>query len=108
MPRSPRLCARPAASNERKENRRMNPARILLLLAALVLAAGCSGWGNKTQEYKGAAARTEKPLEVPPELTAPTMDDRYSVPDPRAVTSFSTYNQKTPQAAAAATPVVAP
>ena len=51
--------------------------------------------GGKSNEYKGAAARAEKPLEVPPELTAPSMDDRYSVPDPRAQTSFSTYNQKT-------------
>ena len=84
----------------------MNFSRISVLLVVLVLAAGCSswGWGNKSDEYKGAAARTEKPLEVPPELTAPTMDDRYSVPDPRTVTSFSTYNQKGAQAPAAAAP----
>ena len=87
----------------------MKLARIAAPLAALALLAGCSWFGgNKPPEYKGAAARTEKPLELPPELTAPAMDDRYSVPDPRAVTSFSTYNQKTPQAAAAATPVAAP
>ena len=80
----------------------MKLVRTTACLAVLALAAGCSGWGTKTEEYKGAAARTEKPLEVPPELTAPTMDDRYSVPDPRTVTSFSSYNQKGAPAAAAA------
>ncbi|HEY2628262.1 MAG TPA: hypothetical protein VGI57_04010, partial [Usitatibacter sp.] len=88
----------------------MRIARIVAPLAVLLLVAGCSWFGgNKTTEYKGAAARTEKPLEVPPELTAPTMDDRYSVPDPRAQTSFSQYNQKTataPTAAPAATTVL--
>jgi outer membrane protein assembly factor BamC len=77
----------------------MRITRIVAPLAVLALVAGCSWFGGgKVNEYKGAAARTEKPLEVPPELTAPTMDDRYSVPDPRAQTSYSSYNQKTPQA----------
>lgn len=84
----------------------MNLARIAATLAALAFIAGCSFFGGgKTTDYKGAAARTEKPLEVPPELSAPTMDDRYSLPDPRAQTSFSTYNPKA--APAAATPAVA-
>ena len=68
---------------------------------ALVLLAGCAGFGNKTSEYKGAQARASQPLEVPPELTSPTMDDRYSIPDPRAQTTFSAYSQK-PAATAAA------
>jgi outer membrane protein assembly factor BamC len=87
----------------------MKLARIAIPLVALALLAGCSIFGGgKSNDYKGAAQRTEKPLEVPPELTAPTMDDRYSVPDPRTQTSFSTYNQKTPQATAPATPTGAP
>jgi outer membrane protein assembly factor BamC len=76
----------------------MRIARIVASLAALALIAGCSWFsGGKVNEYKGAAARTEKPLEVPPELTAPSMDDRYSVPDPHSQTSFSAYSQKAPQ-----------
>ena len=64
-------------------------------IAALALVAGCSGWGSKTEDYKGAQARSStKPLELPPDLSAPSMDDRYSVPDPRAVTSYSSYSQK--------------
>jgi len=74
----------------------MTPLRFLAAAAALAFLAGCSGWGSKTDEYKGAQARASRPLEVPPELTAPAMDDRYSIPDPRAVTSYSTYSQKTP------------
>jgi outer membrane protein assembly factor BamC len=73
--------------------------------AALVLS-GCSGWGNKSTEYKGAAARAAKPLEVPPELSAPTMDDRYSLPDPRSQTTYSAYAQQN-AAAAQGTPAAA-
>jgi outer membrane protein assembly factor BamC len=66
-------------------------------LAALVLVsiAGCSLFDStKSQEYKGAQARVAQPLEVPPELTSPTMDDRYAIPDPRAQTSYSQYSQQ--------------
>jgi outer membrane protein assembly factor BamC len=72
--------------------------------AAALLLAGCSGWGNKSTEYKGASARAAKPLEVPPELTSPTMDDRYSLPDPRSQTTYSAYEkQNAPGAQGAAT-----
>ncbi|HZZ92728.1 MAG TPA: outer membrane protein assembly factor BamC [Usitatibacter sp.] len=74
--------------------------------AAAFALAGCAGWGTKSTEYKGAAARTEKPLEVPPELSSPTMDDRYSLPDPHAQTSYSAY-EKQNAAAAQGTPGVA-
>ena len=84
----------------------MTLLRHLAIPAALLLAAGCSGFGSKTAEYKGAAARASQPLEVPPELTAPTMDDRYSIPDPRASTTYSAYSQR--PAAVASAPVAAP
>jgi outer membrane protein assembly factor BamC len=76
--------------------------RHFAILAALLLAAGCSWFGNKGPEYKGAAARSSQPLEVPPELSAPSMDDRYSIPDPRAQTTYSAYSQRAPAVAAAA------
>jgi outer membrane protein assembly factor BamC len=69
----------------------LRSAAVALTLASL---AGCSFFGsNKSDEYKGAAARASQPLEVPPELTAPTMDDRYAIPDPRSQTSYSQYTQ---------------
>ncbi len=74
--------------------------RIAVAAAVLALAAGCSGFGNKSNDYKGAQARSAQPLEVPPELTAPTMDDRYAIPDPRAQTTYSAYSQRTPGVAA--------
>jgi outer membrane protein assembly factor BamC len=86
----------------------MNRFPLLAVPAALVLLAGCSGFGNKSEEYKGAQARTVQPLEVPPELTAPTMDDRYSIPDPRAQTAYSAYSQKPTGSAAPEMPKVLP
>ena len=72
----------------------MQPQRIVLALAVAVLAAGCSWFGgSKSTEYKGAQARAAQPLEVPPELTAPTMDDRYAIPDPRTQTTYSQYSK---------------
>jgi outer membrane protein assembly factor BamC len=84
----------------------MKHLQFLAVPAALVLLAGCSGFGAKTSEYKGAQARAAQPLEVPPELTAPSMDDRYSIPDPRAQTTYSAYSQRTPAATAAAAPTM--
>jgi len=80
-----------------------------LAVLSLAILAGCSLFRDKTAEYKGAQARAAQPLEVPPELTAPTMDDRYSIPDPRAQTSYSAYSQKVPASnAAPAAPAVLP
>jgi outer membrane protein assembly factor BamC len=68
--------------------------RLALAAAVAAAAAGCSGFGTKSTEYKGAQARAAQPLEVPPELTAPTMDDRYAIPDPKAQTTYSAYSQR--------------
>ena len=84
----------------------MQVIRLAAVAALAALLSGCSGFGNKTTEYQGAAARASRPLEVPPELTAPTMDDRYAVPDPRAQTTYSAYSQRNPGAANPAAPVV--
>jgi outer membrane protein assembly factor BamC len=64
---------------------------LAILLAPLVLASGCGLL--KTEEQQRAARSRERPLEMPPDLTAPTIDDRYAVPDPRATTSFSQYSR---------------
>ena len=69
--------------------------RILAAAAVAALAAGCSGWGSKSTDYKGASSKPAQPLEVPPELTSPTMDDRYAIPDPRTQTTYSAYSKAT-------------
>jgi outer membrane protein assembly factor BamC len=80
--------------------------RRLAIAAAVLPLAGCTMFGlfgSKPPEYKTAAARTAQPLEVPPELSAPTMDDRYSIPDPRAQTTYSAYSQRPTAASTAPT-----
>jgi outer membrane protein assembly factor BamC len=77
----------------------------LALAAGVVLATGCSWFGaKKTEEYK-SAARPTKPLEVPPELTTPTTEERFVIPDPRTQTTYSSYErQRTSPSAPAAGP----
>jgi len=78
-----------------KDRSSMTFLRSALAVVALASIAGCSLFStNKSSpEYKAASARAAQPLEVPPELTAPTMDDRYAIPDPRSQTSYSQYTQ---------------
>ncbi len=81
--------------------------RRLALPAVLLALAGCSMFGHKT-DYKSAQAKAARPLEVPPELTAPTMDDRYAIPDPHAQTSYSAYSHREQPSAGARGPSVLP
>lgn len=77
-----------------------HPYRLAAAIALALLVGGCGLFGKKTNEYKGAQARAAQPLEVPPELTAPTVDDRYAIPDPRSQTTYSAYSQKSSTPAA--------
>ena len=85
----------------------MKHSQALALAAAVFLAAGCSWFGGKKDEQFKAASRPSKPLEVPPELTAPGSDDRFVIPDPRTQTTYSTYQQKLQTPAPAAAPAAA-
>ena len=75
-------------------------SRILASGATVFVAvalAGCSGslLESKKIDYKSAASAPTRPsLEIPPDLTAPTADDRYAVPDvsPKGVATFSAYS----------------
>jgi outer membrane protein assembly factor BamC len=81
----------------------MNRISLLALSAVLCLASGCSMFGLfQSKDYKAAQPRAAQPLEVPPELTTPTMDDRYSIPDPRTQTTYSAYTQRPAPVAGAA------
>lgn len=63
------------------------------LLALAFGLAGCSGslLESKRIDYKSASQVA--PLEIPPDLTGPTRDDRFAVPDvsPRGVATYSAY-----------------
>ncbi len=65
--------------------------------AVVICLAGCSSASSLLQgkkiDYKSASRQTAPSLEIPPDLTAPTRDDRYAVPDvaPRGTATFSAY-----------------
>lgn len=81
--------------------------RLTAAAAAALALSGCTIlgglFGSKGPEYKGAQSRATQPLEVPPELTSPAMDDRYAIPDPRSQTTYSAYSQRTAGASPAST-----
>ncbi len=71
----------------------------LTALACATLAVGLNGCSTSLLEsqkidYKSASKREQNPLEIPPDLTVPTRDERYIVPDvaPRGTATFSAYN----------------
>jgi outer membrane protein assembly factor BamC len=76
----------------------------IALCLTVVTATGCSGLPNlwpeaKKINYKSAGKLP--PLEIPPDLTSPGSDERYTVPDisPTGSATFSAYNaerNKTP------------
>jgi outer membrane protein assembly factor BamC len=67
--------------------------RSALLLMLPLLLAGCGGSiiESKKIEYKSAGKLP--PLEIPPDLTQPSRDERYAVPDvsPKGVATYSAY-----------------
>ena len=67
----------------------------LPLLSLAVALGGCSGSliESKKIDYKSASKAPEVKLEVPPDLTTPSRDGRYVVPDasPKGTATFSAY-----------------
>jgi outer membrane protein assembly factor BamC len=73
----------------------MNRSFLLLFVSSLLvgLLAGCSGNilpESKKIEYKSAGKLP--PLEIPPDLTQQTRDERYAVPDVSASKGSATYS----------------
>lgn len=72
-----------------------NLFRPIIFLIAGVLLSGCSGLNilpeSKKIDYKSVGKLP--PLEVPPDLTQPTRDERFAVPDiaPRGTATFLEY-----------------
>jgi outer membrane protein assembly factor BamC len=70
--------------------------RNVVYFVLFALLAGCSGMPEVLQgekiKYRGAGKLP--PLEIPPDLTAPSRDDRYAVPDvnTQGSATLSTYN----------------
>lgn len=88
-----------------------NPLRLAGLLLASALLAACSGGilpESKKIDYKSAGKLPT--LEVPPDLTQPTRDDRYAVPDvtPRGTATYSEYAGERTSGATSTAPAVLP
>ena len=85
-------------------------------LVAVSLLAGCSSITDREVDYKAGAVKAP-PLEVPPNLTVPETEQRYTIPgkDGEKVASYSEYTKQkaeqpcvsTASAPAAANPVTA-
>jgi outer membrane protein assembly factor BamC len=67
---------------------------LCLLLGAMLGACSTFSIEGKKIDYKSTGKLP--PLEVPPDLTRPTADDRYAVPDinPRSTATFSDYSRE--------------
>lgn len=86
--------------------------RLPIIIAMVAMQAACSGNilpDSKKIEYKSAGKLPT--LEVPPDLTQPTRDERYAVPDinPRSTATYSEYTGERKAAAGTSTaPAVLP
>jgi outer membrane protein assembly factor BamC len=88
----------------------------LVVLASVLLLGGCSSmsdWMEGKTDYKNV--NTLPPLEVPPDLTSPTRDNRYQIPDSVTAQSSATLSryeqerkEQKPMMIGGATPVVLP
>ena len=67
---------------------------VLLSLSAALAACGVFSGDKKTgSDYRSAGGKVA-PLEIPPDLTALSADDRFVIPDSKSATTFSTYNRE--------------
>ena len=62
-----------------------------VLLLAATLLSGCSLVDAKKDDYKRANRLPS--LEIPPTLSTPQADDRYTIPDPKDVAASATYSE---------------
>jgi outer membrane protein assembly factor BamC len=89
----------------------MQVRNIVIVVIAASLFAGCSSFTNREVDYKAGAIKTQS-LEVPPGLTAPETEQRYTIPgkEGEKVASYSEYSKQKaeqPCVAPASAPVVA-
>lgn len=71
-------------------------SRKIFLSAVAVVLAGCSGSMIESKKIDYKSAGKLPPLEIPPDLTSPSRDERYAVPDisPRGSATFSAYSSE--------------
>jgi outer membrane protein assembly factor BamC len=70
-------------------------SQALCWIAAGVLLAACSSFELPSKKIDYKSAGKLPPLEIPPDLTRPSADDRFTVPDvsPKGTATFSDYSK---------------
>ena len=85
---------------------------VSLLLASALAVAGCSTFNDllETRKVDYKSAGRLPPLEIPPDLTRPSQDERFLVPDaPSGSTTYSAYSkERATRSATAANPDLLP
>jgi len=81
---------------------------IVVGVIAIASLAGCS-FERKQVDYKAGAVQA-RPLEVPPDLTSPETEQRYTIPgtDGEKAANYSEYSKKKVEPCANPAPVAAP
>ena len=71
-------------------------SRKIILFAIFAVLAGCSSMSIESKKIDYKSAGKLPPLEIPPDLTSPSRDERYAVPDisPRGSATFSAYSSE--------------
>lgn len=72
----------------------MKPKALALTLSMGLLLSACSSSILETKKVDYKSAGKLPPLEIPPDLSAPSRDERYAVPDianPKGTASYSAY-----------------
>lgn len=93
---------------------KISPRSLFIPALLMVIVTGLGGcgtlsslFGSKKSDYQKAGKLP--PLEVPPDLTQPSADDRYAVPDVKSSAgsaTFSTYSRERIQPSTVATPSI--
>ncbi len=71
-------------------------SRQFFLFSLSVVLASCSSVSIESKKIDYKSAGKLPPLEIPPDLTSPTRDERYAVPDitPKGSATFSAYSSE--------------
>ena len=71
-------------------------SRLVLLWVVSAVLAGCSSMSIESKKIDYKSAGKLPPLEIPPDLTSPSRDERYAVPDisPHGSATYSAYSSE--------------